>query len=285
MSITIIFNPVSTGDSEKNARLLQKRLKHKALLVPTESAGHAEHIAYDIAKNMKPVVIIASSGDGGYHEVLNGVMRAGNKGVVVGTIPSGNANDHHRNAYTQPVHKSINNKQYKKIDVLHITSVLGKKTNLDKYAHSYAGLGVSSAVAIAINEGAKTNFKEKVAAVKTFLTFKPFRIVMDGKYMQLDSMIISNIPEMAKNLRLADNISISDGRFGLSLHHHVSRLNLARYFARTRFAGTRSDNTETKITFTVMRSTDIQMDGEVYKLPAGSDVTVESLPGAITTFS
>lgn len=285
MKVTIIYNPKSTGDSKKNAEALKRAVKRDtAVLVPTKSAGHAEEIAYELALKNKPVVIVASSGDGGYHEVINGIMRSGNKAVIAGTIPSGNANDHHRNAYSQAVSESINDHQFKKIDLIQLKATINKQEIINRYAHSYIGFGLTSDVAVALNEGAKTNLKEKLAALKKLVGLSPFSIVMNDKFMRLDSLLASNIPEMAKKLTVASNIKPDDGTFGLTMHAHQSKLNLINYFMRSRLDGQSADTRETKVTFQLIKKAKLQMDGEVYKLPAGCTVTIMSTPKALTTF-
>jgi diacylglycerol kinase (ATP) len=102
--IAVIYNPNSTGSSKELAtefsKRLKKRLPDQAIeLIATEHAGHGEEIAYELAKKYKRPLIISSSGDGGYHEVINGLMKAQHEGAhpVAGLLPAGNANDHHRN--------------------------------------------------------------------------------------------------------------------------------------------------------------------------------------------
>ena len=103
-TIAIIYNPNSTGSSrklaEEYANILQKRMPaQKIELIGTEHAGHAEELAYSIAKNSKHPLIISSSGDGGYNEVINGAYKAREEGAnpITSLLPAGNANDHFRN--------------------------------------------------------------------------------------------------------------------------------------------------------------------------------------------
>src|SRR3982750_2899542 len=101
-AITIIYNPNSTGPSEAKARvlhedLIKRRKRTKITLTPTKRAGHAEDLAYKAAHANRRALIISSSGDGGYHEVINGALRAQLEGAkpTVGLLPAGNANDHY----------------------------------------------------------------------------------------------------------------------------------------------------------------------------------------------
>ena len=83
-SIVIIFNPNSTGDAPELAQQLHDRLKEllsyqpEITLQPTEHAGHAVDLAREAAGKGGDVLVVSVSGDGGYNEVVNGVMQAGN---------------------------------------------------------------------------------------------------------------------------------------------------------------------------------------------------------------
>ncbi len=80
-SIDIIFNPNSTGPSKQYAEELYEQLSAEFTSTPiklqnTTHAGHAETIAYKASMLTKRPLIVSSSGDGGYHEVINGVLAA-----------------------------------------------------------------------------------------------------------------------------------------------------------------------------------------------------------------
>ena len=81
--IVIIFNPQSTGDAPR-ARPGSSRTSSARRLpdvpvdaAPTQHAGHARDLAREAAGTGRPL-IVSVSGDGGYNEVVNGVMDAGN---------------------------------------------------------------------------------------------------------------------------------------------------------------------------------------------------------------
>src|SRR3954465_7379953 len=80
--IVIVFNPHSTGDAPASAEQLRaelaRRLPEGPLeLRPPQHAGHARDIAREVAGTGRPL-IVSVSGDGGYNEVVDGVMQAGN---------------------------------------------------------------------------------------------------------------------------------------------------------------------------------------------------------------
>ena len=152
-NIIIIYNPKSTGKSKHNALNLQKILSKKLpqipnKVVPTQYKAHAEELAYAIASKYKAPLIVSCSGDGGYNEVINGVMKAGKAGknTICAVRASGNANDHSRTMQSKPLWKAIVHDEVTNIDLLRFTVTSGGKKSV-RYAHSYAGLGLSPVVA------------------------------------------------------------------------------------------------------------------------------------------
>ena len=80
-AVKLVFNPNSTGNAQERAEELAKELAERAPdlpvdLVPTQHAGHGREIARDAARGGCPLVV-SVSGDGGYNDVVNGLMEAG----------------------------------------------------------------------------------------------------------------------------------------------------------------------------------------------------------------
>ena len=78
--VALIFNPNSTGDAPGLARELERQLTQhvpapNVTLQPTQHTGHARDLARNAARHGHPL-IISVSGDGGYNEVVNGLMDA-----------------------------------------------------------------------------------------------------------------------------------------------------------------------------------------------------------------
>src|SRR4051794_35588548 len=110
--ICIIYNPNSTGPSEDLARKLADDIRTTGAeinLLPTEHAGHATELAFDIATRHDNPLIISSSGDGGYNEVINGALRAQENGAhpVCAVLPAGNANDHSHALSDRPLAEAV----------------------------------------------------------------------------------------------------------------------------------------------------------------------------------
>ena len=156
--IAIIYNPKSTGSSKSLAQSLQKKLKVKLPnqrieLVATKHTGHARDIAYDIAKKYEKPLIVSSSGDGGYNEVVNGALQAQSEGAhpITSLLPAGNANDHHRNLHDSSLVNEIVTMNTRDIDVLKISGCVDSK-EITRYAHSYLGFGLTPRVGRELNK-------------------------------------------------------------------------------------------------------------------------------------
>ncbi len=94
-------------------------------LCPTEHAGHARDLAAHAAATGRPL-IVSVSGDGGYNEVVDGVMQAGNPDVVCAVMAAGNANDHRRTTGEQPLADAIVDGEVRRIDLLRLTVGSGR---------------------------------------------------------------------------------------------------------------------------------------------------------------
>lgn len=180
-TIAIIFNPNSTGDAPALAEQLKASLSgllpyaSDIRLQPTSHAGHAVQLAREVAATGH-VLVVSVSGDGGYNEVVNGVMQAGNPDAVCAVLAAGNANDHSRSTGTGPLEHAIAGGDVRHIDLLRITT--GQPGDApDEYAHSYIGFGLTPIMAIGLEKGSKGALKETVSVVRTFAKFKPFEIL------------------------------------------------------------------------------------------------------------
>src|SRR5436305_38117 len=92
--IYVIYNP-SAGRGRAKSRLegLMSRLAGRVVLASTDGPGHAETLAYQAALN-GCAVVGAAGGDGTFHEVANGILRAANPACALACLPIGSANDY-----------------------------------------------------------------------------------------------------------------------------------------------------------------------------------------------
>ncbi len=288
-SATVIFNPNSTGGAQALAEQLRRdvasRLPELSVqLCGTERAGHAVELA-EAAARRGGSLIVSVSGDGGYHEVVNGVMRAGDTDAVCAVLAAGNANDHRRITRRGPLIDAIVSGRAHPVDLLRFsTSTAG--TSTVRYAHSYIGLGLTALVALSLDEGKKGSLRELATSIKAFALSRPFEIDDDkGRRRSLDSLVLANIAEMAKYATLSSAGRPDDGVFELIALPHRSKAAtmMTALKAVTRGLGQQPQVREFR--FTTVGSVPVQLDGEADVLTGGSTVAVTIAPQALSVIS
>ncbi len=274
--VVIIFNPNSTGDSPSMARefaeAAQKCSNIKSVsLQETKHAGHAHKLAYE-ASTSDTTLVVSVSGDGGYHEVINGVLQAADEGkahALAAVLPGGNANDHYSSFARRPLIEALEAEHIVEIDVIAVT-VDNKKT----YAHSYMGLGLTPLVAVELNQHTLSAFKESWLATKTFWKFRPFEIVVDGAHSRFDSLVVANIDRMAKYITIAEDSSLTDGKFEVISWPHLSKFHLAGTLIKSVLKLGEKPRITDKLSFSAVKNMPMQLDGEITELESGSFVDI-----------
>jgi diacylglycerol kinase (ATP) len=286
----IIFNPNSTGDAKTNATALQASLKRSlpsltVKLLPTDHAGHAIDLAYDAAKEYGNPLIISASGDGGYNEVINGALRAQEEGAkpICAVLPSGNANDHARTMQNEPLADLIVKDQVKQHDVLRLSTIGQDGAKEIRYAHSYIGLGITPAVAVELNKHTLNSFRESWIVMRTFWKLRPVIIRKDDKRFELDSLICSIIPEMAKVLTLSSDAKPDDGKFELATLQHNKKLHLIGRLLKGVVSDMGATSRIGDYSCTVLQAVPIQLDGEVMKLKKQTQLKISICPRLLRT--
>jgi diacylglycerol kinase (ATP) len=285
--IVVIFNPNSTGPAPQLAEELRAALAERLpdtplQLRPTERAGHARELAAQAAATGCPL-IVSVSGDGGYNEVVDGVMRTGNRDAVCAVMAAGNANDHRRSTGERPLVDAIVEGAVRRIDLLRLT--VGRDSAAHtRYAHSYIGLGLTPIVAIDLEKGGKGSFKEIVSVVRTFAKFRPFTIDVDpGGVRSLDSLLFANIDEMAKYATLSEDSRPDDGRFEVIAVPHTAKWRILGVALKAATRGLGPQPTARHFRFTTVKPTPMQLDGEVIAVEAATPVSVDIAAGALAT--
>jgi len=285
--IVIIFNPRSTGNAPRSAEELRdelaKRLPTVPLdLSPTHHAGHARDLARKAAGTGSPL-IVSVSGDGGYNEVVNGVMDAGNDDAVCAVRAAGNANDHRRTTRERPLADAIVAGVVRRIDLLRLTVGTGSAAQV-RYAHSYIGVGLTPVVAVDLEKGGKGSWKEIVSVVRAFSRFRPFPIKLeDGRRRNIDSLVFANISEMAKYATLSDDGRPDDGRFEVITQRRTGKLRVLGTVVRALTRGLGPQPSATHYAFTTLAPMPLQLDGELLELDADTPVAVDIAPRALAT--
>jgi diacylglycerol kinase (ATP) len=282
----VIYNPHSTGDSqaiaEKFCQDLRKlRPTAQVELQETTHAGHGEELGYELTKRHKGLLLVSVSGDGGYHELVNGIIKAVNAGAtapICAVLPGGNANDHYSSIARRPLLEAIAADGLVKLDLLQVEAAE------TRYAHSYAGLGLTPLVGVELNKHKLSALKEAWLSLKTFWKFKPFKIIENGKQATFDSLILANIGVMAKYLTLDANSSPRDGQFEVLRWPHASKIRLIRQLVKSAAGKVESPKSVERFEFTTVSPIPMQLDGELIKLPAKQQVTVTCAPNRLRTY-
>jgi diacylglycerol kinase family enzyme len=282
--VFIIYNPHSTGASESNAKELAKELEDipaaiKVHVIPTEYSGHGEQLAYELAMTGKKPLIISSSGDGGYHEVVNGALRAQAEGAdpTCGLLPSGNANDHYHNLHRQPIAQQILNGGHQYIDILQIKGRSDGRP-WQRYAHSYIGIGLTPKVAAELNKVKLNRMREIQIVLRSISKLRASRLVVNGEERAYDSLIFSNVGRMSKVLSLSDTAKLTDGKFEVISFRSRGRFHLWRQLFMATTVGLHATRRADYFKFATLRRVRVQLDGELFRLDGLSSVEISLEP-------
>ena len=276
--ICIIYNPNSTGNSIDNAKDFADELKKLKVeaeieLIGTKYAGHAQKIARTIAKKADSVLIVSSSGDGGYNEVINGVLAQPNKKVVTHVLASGNANDHHEATAKNSNIKSIITQQPKLIDVIKVETTIDKKP-WTHYAHSYVGIGATPIIGRKLTKLKINFFNEKLVVLKELLKFRYVVLRKNDTYIRYSSVVYTTIDRMSKVMKLSDKASIADGKMELYAVRYRSLWKLVYVLIRAVVIGISETRRLASDEFSTVTKTSIQLDGEVFVIDEKSKVKI-----------
>lgn len=285
--MVVVFNPHSTGDAPALAEELRADLAERlpdlpVRLEPTQYAGHARVLAGEVAGTGRPLVV-SVSGDGGYNEVVDGVVKAGNDHAVCAVKAAGNANDHRRATRERPLVEAIVAGEVRRIDLLRLTIGEGADARV-QYAHSYIGMGLTPVVAIDLEKGGKGSFREILSVVRTFAAFRPFTIRLeDGRRRSFDSLLFANIAEMAKYATLSETGRPDDGQFEVITLPHTAKWRVLATAVRAAVRGLGPQPTARHYAFTTVKPIPLQVDGELLALEPGTPVRVDIAPAALAT--
>lgn len=279
--VVIIYNPKSTGDSEANARALRRRLRTKlpqevaVELIATKRRGHAEEIGREAAVSNEAILLVSSSGDGGYNELINGVIAGGVKKATVVVLPSGNANDHDRATAEASIDQRIVAAKTTKIDVLKAeASVDG--VSWRRYAHSYVGLGLTAYIGKKLTEANLNPVNEKWLTLKYLFLFRhvSLRTSATERWRRYSSVIAGNIDRMSKVITLGSFTAIDDGVFEIYETRERRGLLLLGELLRGATVGFKGVAHKRPYRVYVKQATALQCDGEVVMIDAGSELEI-----------
>lgn len=277
--VLIIYNPTSTsGKASFRALRLAKQLARKKFtnvsVAATQYAGHAEDLAQDEALKYNKTLIVSVSGDGGYNEVINGIIKVKNKNnksqAVCAILPAGNANDYDRATSKRPLIKAILKGEPEPIDILELE--YGKTK---RYAHSYIGIGLTGKTVKELNQENLTRWKEIKIVTRNLLNVRHFTMIDDrGKSKTYDSVVFANIHRMSKVIKLNDKTSLNDGLFNIATIEHQSKIKFLFVLLKLAVFGAKDFPQLSEYRFKLKHPQVGQLDGEVIALPSKTEIKV-----------
>lgn len=283
-SVSVIYNPKSTGPSETIALEFKKKLEsrlrgQKVKLIPTKRAGDGKRIAFELAKASSNPLIISSSGDGGYHEIVNGLVKAQEEGAkpVAGLLPAGNANDHYHNLHEGDIYEAIKHQHERRIDLLKL-SYIGTDNPRSEYAHSYIGVGLTPKAGQKLNRTKLNKINEIAIVLKVLFHLRSVQLQIDNRIRSYDSVIFSNVNRMSKVLEVSQESRTNDGKFEVIIFRRRNKLKLITILIRASVLGIKADKSTKKFNFKCIKKTLIQLDGEIVSVRAGTHLEVSLVP-------
>ncbi len=286
--IVVLYNPNSTGDGKKNAYAfayeVQQRIPKQAVIVrQTEYAGHAVELAEEYASQKKSILLVSSSGDGGYNEVVNGVMAAkGTERVATAVLPSGNANDHAKAVGSGDLVERIRAGKVERIELLKLTSkVDGKKWV--RYAHSYIGFGLTPKVGRELTMRKLNVINEKWHVFYHLLKFKHVDLTHEKTVRRFSSLVIATVNRMSKVVRLAEDADKNDGKMEVYQTEYRTPWQLFGVLLRASLQGLTQNERRQRYDLVTINRTLVQLDGEVFTLDANAKITVTCEKNALRT--
>lgn len=290
-TIAILYNPISTGNSKALAETFKQEVLERfpdqdISIIPTEYAGHDEELAYSLSHEHAHPLIISSSGDGGYNNIVNGIMKAIKEGAdpVAGLLPAGNANDHYRNLHDSDIIDAIATGAHRAIDVLKLTGT-HKGRPFERYAHSYIGFGFTPAVGRELNRNTLNIFNQVWIVAKALLSTRAVSLVLDEKRHSYDSIIVSNVDTMSKVLKISQPSRVDDGKFEVTIFRKRNKFQLIGLLLHASIVGAKHDIRTDRFALKTVYNTLVQLDGEIESLDGATDVTItvekQALPNLV----
>jgi diacylglycerol kinase family enzyme len=291
--VCVIFNP--TAGRRRLADHLQ-RFRH--LLGngfeprPTQSAGHAEALAFEAAQEGFGVVA-AAGGDGTVHEVANGLLRANRPGVVLRVVPIGSANDYADSLELQQGCRRATNQNLKvrRVDVGLAVGEDGRQ----RYFVNGLGLGFNGAVTM---ESRKIRHLRGVPlyslALLRALCYQFYcpemSVSIDGQERKAPTLALTvNIGRREGNFVMAPDARLDDGLFDYLQAGRLKRWELLRFLPAIITGRLPTNHPQIwtgRCKEVRVRSQEpliVHLDGEFFCLPKDGILTIDVriLPGAL----
>ena len=285
--VLLIINPhASKGQGKKKAKKLGSYFKKnhiQCMIAYTLGEGYAEKLAAaGVSNGFK--CIVAAGGDGTVNEVLNGIMKSGNRDVKMGIIPIGRGNDF---AWAAKIPTNI----YKASDLIikglsrpcDVGVCRGDGQNEANYFLNGTGFGFEPMVNFRAMEYKHLNgFPSYVVAFLYCLKNPPkgydVRLIADGRssLIKTQQISVANGIRMGGGFKMTPFAKLDDGKFDVmfpnSVYTGLSLIKLALNF----FKG---GQVKDKVNFTYFNAEKVEIEVQSKDIPVHSDGEVFTYGG------
>jgi diacylglycerol kinase (ATP) len=246
--VIVVVNPAAGGGrtgrewSRVSAQLHAEGLRFDAAL--TARPGDAAGIARRAAEEGRPL-IVAAGGDGTVHEVVNGLLEAGERAQTrLGMLPMGTGSDLSR-TFGIPLEPGsaaavLRAGRTRRIDAGRLTCA-GPSGSVTRYFVNIADAGIGGDVADLVNRGFRVISGEvtfSLAAVLTLLRWRNPRLLLDldGERLELISqqVVVANCEYYGGGMRIAPGAVPDDGLFDVVISGDLGILETVLLLSRVR---------------------------------------------------
>jgi len=284
----VVVNPISRGGKAVQEGIwLVKHLgrlgvSHEAFF--TENAGHARNV---VKRWMERVdVVVAVGGDGTVNEVINGMMSVPGCDRTLAVFPAGTADDFCHNV---GIPRKDRNRA---LEVM--LSINDRRLDLIRYNDSYAavqlGVGIDAEIAYRtlrhkkikllayVYVGTRMALIERMTNSSRLMHIESDNGVYDGKFLLA---VFGNAPLYGRFVYWMPDARMDDGILNMSALRPLSPIPAYYMFLRCFSKEYRNKkityDASTRFLLEVKEEAYMQVDGEVYKYPAGEtlDISVE----------
>ena len=235
--------------------------------------------------------VVAVGGDGTCNEVLNGILSAKNRGVLMGIVPNGTGNDFYRMLGSfEPKRfvELLESQESKRIDVINVFTA-----TKEQFALNIAGVGFDGFVVNMLNNqreqlrlGGKVSYA--LAILRSFILFKKPTIELESEEFNYKGKCLlvaaCNGSTFGHGLVINPNARLDSGVLGVTLMGNVTLLDYLRKLGKLKkgieINHPEVDYFETKEVKIKAPKSPLfsQVDGEYL---SNESLTIKVLPGAI----
>jgi YegS/Rv2252/BmrU family lipid kinase len=261
--------------------------------VETQAREHASQLA-EQAAHQGYELVVAAGGDGTVNEVVNGLMRAGEKGAssTLGIIPVGSGNDFawFAGVPLDPVSagRRLVGERTRQVDVGHIRLARGR----ERYFANGCGIGFDGRVSLEVERLRRLPgfLMYLVSVLRTIVLYHQaprLRIRLDEQELIQPTMMltVSNGRRHGGGFLVTPQAELDDGLFDVCLAGKLSRLGMLMVIPRF-VRGTHVTHPQVRMTRARQVSVEspaplaIHLDGEIFASDA-RQIQVRLLPSAL----